>query len=132
MVAQWMHSLSDAEKQLQLFEEKVAGEKGYIEKAVNTIFDLKEKANKLALEGNEEAVHETYLEMSSLWKMLRGIEAAIRTRYPMISAIADMLVYIFTLGTANHWAVAGMVEHLCIDLFPYIESLIVKIIAHRK
>ena len=132
MVAQWMHSLSDAEKQLQLFEEKVAGTKGYIEKAVNTILDLKDKADKLALEGNESAVHETYLEMSALWKMLRGVEAAIRTRYPMIAAIADMLVYIYNLGTANHWSVVGMAEHLCVDLFPYIESLFVKIIAHRK
>jgi len=70
MVSAWINNISDAEKQLSLFEKKIVGKDGFIEKTVNTLLDLRDKARTLADEGNIDAVHETYLEMSSLWRML--------------------------------------------------------------
>ena len=78
MVSGWIESINNAERQLELFEKRIVGQTGWIDKTINMILDLKEKSEMLAQEENVDAVHQTYMEMSSLWRMLRGIEASIR------------------------------------------------------
>ena len=131
MVSAWINHINDAEKQIELFEKKIAGHYGFVEKTINDLLNLRDKARDLARDGDIDAVHETYLEMSSLWKMLRGVESAIRSRYPMLSALFDVLVYIFHLGIGNNWSIVGMLEQLVLDGWPYIEELFAKIIASR-
>jgi len=132
MVAQWISNLDSAEKQLELFEHKIVGKNGWIDKTVNSLLNLKEKANTLAQEGNIDEVHNTYMEMASLWGLLRGIEQSIRTKYPVLCHIFDVLVYLYRLGSNNHWSIIGMSEQLVLDSWPHIKSLFAKIMAERQ
>lgn len=132
MVAQWLTSLDSAEQQLELFEQKIVGQTGWVDKTVNSLLDLKEKANTLAQEGNVDEVHNTYMEMASIWGLLRGIEQSIRAKYPVLCHIFDVLLYLYRLGSNNHWSIIGMCEQLVLESWPYITSLFAKIMAERQ
>ena len=132
MVAQWLTSLDSAEQQLELFEQKIVGQTGWVDKTVNSLLDLKEKANTLAQEGNVDEVHNTYMEMASIWGLLRGIEQSIRAKYPVLCHIFDVLLYLYQLGSGLHWNASAMVEQILLDSWPNIQSFISNIIQAQQ